>query len=62
VVAAALLSAWLVALRLPAPPYVSGPSIADWRSPTAFLLRTPGQELLREPPALGRGFTIETYR
>ena len=62
VVAAALLSAWLVALKVPAPPYASGPSISDWQSPTAFLLRTPGQELLREPPALGRGFAIETYR
>jgi hypothetical protein len=62
VVAAALLSAWFVALRVPAPPYASSPSLSDWQSPTAFLLRTPGQELLREPPALGRGFAIETYR
>ncbi|HEV7516271.1 MAG TPA: hypothetical protein VGR07_08225 [Thermoanaerobaculia bacterium] len=62
VVAAALLSAWLVALKVPAPPYAPGPSLGDWQSPTAFLLRTPGQELLREPPALGRGFTLETLR
>ena len=62
VVAVALLSAWLVALKVPAPPHAPGVSISEWQSPTAFLLRTPGQELLREPPALGRGFAIETYR
>jgi hypothetical protein len=62
IAAVALLSAWLVALRVPAPTASLGavPSISEWRSPTAFLLRTPGQEILEQPPALGRGFAIET--
>jgi len=61
VVAAALLAAWLVAQKVPAPRPSPGaaPSIVEWRSPTDFLLRTPGQEILRQPPALGRGFAIE---
>jgi hypothetical protein len=61
VVVVALLSAWLVAQKVPAPSPSPGavPSIVEWRSPTDFLLRTPGQEILRQPPALGRGFAIE---
>lgn len=37
-------------------PSVSGaaPMLADWRSPTAFLLDTPGRELLHTIPDIGR--------
>lgn len=31
-----------------------GPSIATWRSPTGFLLETPGRQLLQASPAVGR--------
>jgi hypothetical protein len=30
------------------------PSIAEWRSPTGFLLETPGREVLSAPAGLGR--------
>lgn len=32
------------------------PSITDWKSPTDFLLATPGREVLGAPPRLGQGF------
>ena len=53
-VALALLSLlWLRPDTRPAPePGMSG-SIAQWRSPTDFLLATPGWELLSTVPALG---------
>lgn len=31
----------------------TGPVVAEWRSPTDFLLRTPGDELLRTVPRVG---------
>lgn len=38
----------------PAPRAVIEPSITTWRSPTDFLLETPGRQLLRASPAVGR--------
>jgi hypothetical protein len=49
-VAVALLAAW-IGLRTPPQPI---PSIAAWRSPTAFLLETPGREVLAAPSGLHR--------
>jgi len=46
-----------VLLRRPTAPSVAppgAPSIIDWRSPTGFLLQTPGREVLGTP-ALGGG-------
>ncbi len=40
----------VVTLR-PDPPTV--PDVGKWESPTAFLLRSPGDALLRDVPALG---------
>jgi hypothetical protein len=37
-------------LRHPAPP---APSLTQWRSPTEFLLQTPGRDLLRSVPRFG---------
>ena len=31
-------------------------SISQWKSPTAFLIETPGQQLLRTVPRIGDGF------
>lgn len=31
-------------------------SIAQWKSPTAFLMDTPGREMLRTVPRIGEGF------
>jgi hypothetical protein len=31
-------------------------SISQWKSPTAFLIETPGQELLKTVPRIGDGF------
>jgi hypothetical protein len=31
-------------------------SISQWQSPTAFLIETPGQKLLKTVPRLGDGF------
>lgn len=39
-----------------ATPTVEAPSISDWTSPTASLLRTPGYELLAPPPILSSLF------
>ena len=44
---------WLRPDRGPAPESGTSPSIAQWRSPTDFLLATPGRELLSTIPALG---------
>ena len=50
----ALALAAVMLRRSPAPPLEPppAPSIIDWRSPTGFLLRTPGREVLGAP-ALG---------
>jgi hypothetical protein len=39
--------------RRPSPPPES--SITEWRSPTEFLLQTPGRELLERVPAFAQG-------
>ncbi len=44
---------WLRPDTRPAPESGTSPSIAQWRSPTDFLLATPGRELLSTVPALG---------
>jgi hypothetical protein len=31
-------------------------SISQWKSPTAFLIETPGQKLLKTVPRIGDGF------
>ena len=48
--ALAFLAAW-IGLRPPRGPV---PSIAEWRSPTGFLLETPGLEILAAPSGLHR--------
>ncbi len=49
-----LLSVWVgVRTREPHPP-AAMPSLAEWRSPTDFLLATPGCDLLAAPSAWGR--------
>jgi hypothetical protein len=48
----AVLAAWL-GLRLQAPA-APAPSLAEWRSPTDFLLETPGQEILAAPTGWSR--------
>lgn len=45
-----------------ATPAVEAPSISDWTSPTASLLRTPGYELLAPPPILSSLFDGVTPR
>ncbi|HXO19082.1 MAG TPA: hypothetical protein VOA87_04060 [Thermoanaerobaculia bacterium] len=52
---AALLAAWLIP-QSPQRPAGAVPTISQWRPATDFLLRTPGRELLGEPPALGGGW------
>lgn len=52
-VAAAVLVAFLVSR--PRPPQ---PTIVEWRSPTDFLLQTPGRELLAGYPVLGQGYVL----
>jgi hypothetical protein len=53
-VAVCVLAAGLLVLvlypRRPAPP---APSLTQWRSPTDFLLETPGRDLLRSVPRFG---------
>jgi hypothetical protein len=49
----------LVVLRPDPPP---APSLMDWRSPTDFLLRTPGEDLLRTVPRLGEGLPMEPVK
>ena len=44
---------WLHPDTGPAPESGTSQSIAQWRSPTDFLLATPGRELLSTVPALG---------
>lgn len=43
-------------LQPPAPPspWESTSSILQWQAPTAFLLKTPGEELVRTVPEIGR--------
>jgi hypothetical protein len=43
---------WLVPGRHKHDP--GGVSLSEWRSPTDFLLQTPGQELLRDIPEIGQ--------
>lgn len=58
-VAACLVTITAVAFWLPLIPSKPEPngkpvaSLAEWRSPTDFLLETPGRELLRTVPAIG---------
>ncbi len=51
----AVLAAWL-GLRAPGPkvPVAPAPSLAEWRSPTDFLLETSGREILADPARLDR--------
>jgi hypothetical protein len=57
-VAAAIVLIALVLARLDHPPQTSSHQVVDlgdavWRSPTDFLLVTPGSELMRTVPAVG---------
>lgn len=49
----AMLALWL-GLRRPEPriPVAGSPSLAEWRSPTDFLLETSGREILMDPARL----------
>ena len=51
----AVLALWL-GLRRPEPriPVAGSPSLAEWRSPTDFLLETSGREILADPARLDR--------
>jgi hypothetical protein len=51
----AVLALWL-GLRTPEPriPAAGSPSLAEWRSPTDFLLETSGREILADPARLDR--------
>jgi hypothetical protein len=44
-----------IALLDPRKPPPSLPSITEWRSPTDFLLQTPGREVLESLPRFGEG-------
>ena len=48
-----LLGVW-VGVRTREPRPAAMPSLAEWRSPTDFLLATPGRDLLAAPSAWGR--------
>ncbi len=52
--AALLLGIALLDLRKPSRS-LPVPSISEWRSPTAFLLQTPGREVLESIPRFGEG-------
>lgn len=52
-VALAVLGVWLGA-RTREPRHPAVPSLAEWRSPTDFLLATPGRDLLAAPAAWDR--------
>jgi hypothetical protein len=52
-VALAVLAVWL-GLRAREPRHPAVPSLAEWRSPTDFLLATPGRDLLAAPAAWDR--------
>jgi hypothetical protein len=52
----AMLATWL-GLRTPTRPEIPAapaPSLAEWRSPTGFLLETSGREILADPARLDR--------
>lgn len=49
----AILGVWL-GLRAREPRHPAVPSLAEWRSPTDFLLATPGRDLLAAPAAWDR--------
>lgn len=51
----AVITLWL-GLRQPEPriPVPGSPSLAEWRSPTDFLLETSGREILADPARLDR--------
>jgi hypothetical protein len=52
--ALAVMGVW-IGLRARVPrPFVTAPSLAEWRSPTQFLLETPGREVLSAPAGWGR--------
>ena len=51
---------WRTGTPPPPPTHLdTGPSLADWRPPTDFLLETPGREILAAPSWLERGFATE---
>jgi hypothetical protein len=53
-VALAVLSVWLWAPVREPRPSAALPPLAEWRSPTEFLLATPGRDLLAAPAAWDR--------
>ncbi|HEX4963556.1 MAG TPA: hypothetical protein VF173_22190 [Thermoanaerobaculia bacterium] len=61
-IAIAGLALWL-GLRRPVPQTPAGiPSLAEWRSPTDFLLETSGQEILAAPAGWSRSvLDLETH-
>ncbi len=54
VVAIAVLGVWLGVRAREPRPSAAVPSLAEWRSPTGFLLATPGRDLLAAPAAWDR--------
>jgi hypothetical protein len=44
---------WHSRMRVPAPPVGGPPSLADWRSPTDFLLQSAALEAWRTVPVIG---------
>ena len=58
-----LAAAGLAAVLLrPGEPPAPAQSLAEWRSPTDFLLRTPAQEMLYTVPRLGEGLPAEAVK
>lgn len=53
-VAIAVLGVWLGVRAREPHPSVAVPPLAEWRSPTGFLLATPGRDLLAAPAAWDR--------
>jgi hypothetical protein len=52
-VACIAIVALMVARLRPRPPLAPVPSLTEWKSPTDFLLQTPGRELLKTVPQFG---------